>query len=87
MSAFDGLRVELEKLDWPSLYFFKFICPSDSETIAKVVNMFDEPGDLKMQPSKTGKYTSISIKEVMISPEDVIKKYEQAAQIKGVMAL
>jgi uncharacterized protein len=85
--AFDGLRKELERLDWPSLYFFKFICPSNSETIAKVTNMFGDSGDMKFQPSKNGNYTSISIKEVMMSADDVIAIYVKAASIKGVMAL
>lgn len=87
MKEFDGLKAGLEKLDWPAVYFFKFICPSDSETIAKVVSLFNDSGEMKFQPSKNGNYTSISLKEVMMSAEDVIEIYIKASGIKGVMAL
>lgn len=85
--VFDGLRKQLEALEWPSIYFFKFICPSDDETIAKIVGMFDATSDINFQPSKNGKYTSVSIKEVMVSPERVIEIYKVASSIKGVMTL
>lgn len=84
---FEGLRKQLEALEWPSLYFFKFICPSDDETIAKIVGMFDAGSDINFQPSKTGKYTSVSIKEVMIDAESIITIYKAVGEIKGVMSL
>jgi putative lipoic acid-binding regulatory protein len=84
---FDGLRKQLEGHEWPSLYFFKFICPSDDETIAKVVALFAAESDINFQPSKNGNYTSVSIKEVMMSPESIIDIYKAAGEIKGVMSL
>lgn len=84
---FKKLREQLELQEWPSVYFFKFIMPSESELIAKVTSMFGETADLSFHPSKTGKYTSVSIKEVMLDVDSIIHIYKEAAKIKGVMAL
>jgi hypothetical protein len=37
--------------------------------------------------SKTGKYISITAKEMMLTPKDVIKKYKNAAKIDGIIML
>jgi putative lipoic acid-binding regulatory protein len=84
---FDGLRKQLEEQDWPALYFFKFICPSDDETVAKIVGLFGAHSDINFQPSTKGKYTSISVKEVMLSAERVIDVYKEAGKVKGVISL
>ena len=86
-SQFEQLKTQLEEQDWPAVYFFKFISPSDSETIAKVTSLFGSDADLKMRSSRKGNYISISIKEVMLNTAEVIKVYEKAAKIKGVISL
>jgi len=40
-----------------------------------------------MHPSSNGNYMSITVKEVMMSVDDIIKIYEKAAEIKGVITL
>lgn len=84
---FETLKQRLQELDWPSVYYFKFICPSDEESVAKVTALFGSDTDLNIRPSKKGNYMSISAKEVMISPEAVINIYEKSAKIKGVISL
>lgn len=84
---FDTLKQRLQELDWPSVYYFKFICPSDEETVAKVTALFSADTDLNIRPSKKGNYMSISAKEVMVTPEAVINIYEKSAKIKGVISL
>ena len=61
--VFDKLRKQLELQEWPNVFLFKFIAPNNSETVAKVTALFDDGTDLNYQPSKTGKYVSISAKE------------------------
>jgi len=87
MGQFDKLKAQLEKEEWPNLYFFKFIMPSDNEKIAKITELFNEDSDMTIRPSRNGNFTSISVKEVMIKSEDVIKIYEKASLIKGVIIL
>ncbi len=43
--------------------------------------------DLKYNKSKTGKYVSISAKELMIDVDSIIAKYKRVSEIKGVIAL
>ncbi|RYM33534.1 DUF493 family protein [Brumimicrobium glaciale] len=84
---FDKLKIQLEQQEWPSLYLFKFISPSDNHKIALITNMFDEVSDITIRPSSKGKYTSISVKEIMMSADKVIEFYEEAAKIDGVIIL
>lgn len=84
---FDKLKLQLEELSWPQIYFFKFICPADSKTIAKVSSLFDNRSDLNIRESRKGNYVSISTKEVMVSAEAVIDVYKASAEIKGVISL
>lgn len=85
--VYDKLREQLELQDWPNVYLFKFIVPNDSELIAKITALFDDGADLNYQTSKTGKYVSVSAKELMIDVNSIIAKYEKATELKGVIAL
>lgn len=84
---FDALRKQLDQLNWPSLYMFKFIVPSDNQRIAQVESLFGDDADVKLQPSSNGKYTSITAREVMLSADDVLLVYQQASGINGIIAL
>jgi len=84
---FNSLRAQLELEEWPNVYLFKLIGPNNSETVARITALFDDGTDLHYQPSKTGKYISISVKEMMMDVDSIIAKYEQAALIEGVMTL
>ena len=85
--SYEKLRMQLENMNWPEIYFFKFIVPNDSELVAKVTALFDEDADLRLQQSKNGRYISVGAKEMMISPESVIQRYKEASNIKGLIAL
>ena len=85
--SYEKLRMQLENMNWPEIYFFKFIVPNDSELVAKVTALFDEGTDLKLQQSRNGRYISVGAKEMMISPESVIQRYKEASNIKGLIAL
>ena len=85
--SYEKLRMQLENMNWPEIYFFKFIVPNDSELVAKVTALFDEGTDLRLQQSKNGRYISVGAKEMMISPGSVIQKYKEASNIKGLIAL
>ncbi|MBI2258037.1 MAG: DUF493 family protein [Flavobacteriia bacterium] len=82
-----NLKSQLEQLDWPSLYYYKFIIPNTPETLAKVASLFESDSDLSFQPSSKGNYTSVSVKEIAVNAEQVVEKYEKAIQIKGLIAL
>lgn len=76
-----------EDKDWPKLYMFKFIITSDNRNMALVEALFSENAEISTMPSSKGKYTGITAKEVMLSPESVIAIYEQASKIEGIITL
>lgn len=85
--GYEKLTEQLQLLEWPRVYMFKFITPNDSEKVAKLSALFDDGADLQLKQSSTGKFTSVGAKEMMISPESVIEKYKKAALIDGVILL
>ena len=85
--SFDKISAQLEKEQWPQVYMFKFIVPNEPELIAKVTVLFDATADLKLHPSKTGKYVSVGAKEMMMDSKSVVEKYRKASLIKGIIAL
>jgi putative lipoic acid-binding regulatory protein len=81
------LRVQLELMDWPNVYFYKFIVPNETELVEKVRSLFDDTSEITFNPSKNGKFMSVSIKEVAIDVDSILEKYRQAATIKGIISL
>lgn len=85
--GYEKLREQLELLEWPQVYMFKFIAPNDSDKVAKLTALFDEGADLQIKQSSTGKFSSVGAKEMMLSAESVIEKYKKASEIEGVILL
>ena len=81
------LRVQLELMDWPNVYFYKFIVPNETELVEKVRSLFDDTSEITFNRSKNGKFMSVSIKEVAIDVDSILEKYRQAATIKGIISL
>jgi len=84
---YQKLKKQLDLQDWPSVYLFKFIVENSPANLAKVSSLFDDGADLRIQPSKNGKYVSVSSKELMLDVESVLEKYKKASLIKGLIAL
>lgn len=87
MHEFDNLKLQLEQQEWPNLYFFKFIIPTDSEKIALITQLFDNESEVTIHPSGKGNYTSISAKIIMMDVDSIIQIYEQASKIEGIISL
>jgi uncharacterized protein len=88
----DKLKKLIETLDsnhsWPSVYMFKFIIPSDNSKIARLEAIFNtEIAEIRSRESANGKYTSITVKELMLNAQGVLEYYRLAAQIEGLIAL
>ncbi len=69
---------------WPGVYLFKFIVPEAGQE--QVMALFP-PDKVTVKTSANGNYRSISAKLMMDSSEQVMKIYEQAYLIEGVLAL
>jgi uncharacterized protein len=84
---FNTLRERLEELSWPMVYMFKFIVPATNKQIALVESLFSREAVIHQRESSEGKYISITAREVMLSPEQVVEIYKKASRIEGLMAL
>jgi hypothetical protein len=82
-----SLRKQLDQEEWPNVYMFKFIVPNTSEKVALTMELFNNESDITMHESSTGKFISITAKELMLDVDSIIKIYEEATKIKGLMAL
>jgi putative lipoic acid-binding regulatory protein len=87
--TFDELRKKLEEniTSFPYIYMFKFIIKSDNKTMALVEVIFDSDADIIQKQSSNGNYISITVKQVVLSVDEIISIYEKAAAIEGVISL
>jgi putative lipoic acid-binding regulatory protein len=87
--TFDDLRKKLEEsiTSFPYIYMFKFIIKADNKTMALVEVIFDDDADIIQKQSTKGNYISITVKQVVMSIDEIISIYEKAAEIEGVMSL
>ena len=88
-SDFERIRKSLDDYhDWPAVYMFKFIVPSDNKKIALVEALFDsKTAQIRSKQSTKGNYTSITVREVMTNVDSVMNCYREAAKIEGLIAL
>ena len=88
-SDYDRIKLTLDQThDWPVVFLFKFIVPSDLEKIAKVEALFNsETAEIRIKESSNGKYTSLSAREIVTSAEEVLLIYKKSSEIEGLIAL
>ena len=87
---YENLKIKLEETtEWPSDYVFKFILPSHQRSIDRLIAIFDDKNaTISTRASSKGKFTSITIRIRLKSPDFVIEKYKEVGQeIEGVISL
>ncbi|HBI00328.1 MAG TPA: DUF493 family protein [Flavobacterium sp.] len=86
---YERLKEELRTTsNWPSIYLYKFIVPTDTSKIIAVEEAFNNMGAvINTVQSKTGKFTSVSINVSMESPEHVVAKYQEVSTVEGIISL
>lgn len=82
--GYEGLRTQLEKLNWPNIYLYKFIVPIDQAD--ELLSLFSK-GDTTTKVSRNGNYVSVTAKPFMYNAEKVIDKYKEAKEIEGIIML
>jgi hypothetical protein len=84
----ERLRQRLDQVhQWPSVYMFKFIFEPEEERLAAVMALFPKESEVLRKYSTAGKYLSLTVKEVMMSADDVVDRYDKASAIRGVIVL
>ena len=83
-----SLKTKLEDVhSYPTMYMFKFIVPSLSNKVEQVSDLFGKEANITSRQSSKGKFTSLTVKLVMLSSDEIIQKYKEVAKIEGVMML
>lgn len=77
----------IETTTFPTVYMFKFIVEADNRKIALIESFFDENAEILTKESGSGKYISITSKQVAMNVDEIIDVYRKAAEIKGIMFL
>lgn len=78
----------LQSQNWPGFYLFKFIVKSESSHLQDLKKLFDPAkANFTEKKSSKKKFTSLSIKVKMQSPEEVIAIYKKSSSLEGVIAL
>lgn len=72
---------------WPSVFMFKFILAPSDEKLVALRQIFGESAEFSSRESRTGKYVSITVKELIVNPDDILQRYTTATAIEGVIAL
>ena len=82
------LKERLDQVhEWPGVYMFKFIFEPDDARLASVLALFPPEIEILRKYSAGGKYLSLTVKEVMITADDVVDRYDRASEIDGVIVL
>ena len=76
-----------EQNQWPAIFLFKFIIPSDQEKLTQLKQIFGESAEISTRKSGKGNYTSVSIKEMMLDADSIFDRYRQASNIEGIISL
>lgn len=82
------LRSRLDQVhEWPGVYMFKFVLEPEPERLGRVLALFTEEAEVLRRYSTGGKYVSITAREVMMSADEVVDRYDRASEIPGVIVL
>ncbi len=71
--------------DWPSIYSFKFIVPS--EKAKELENLIVEASQVETRPSSSGKFLAYTFHCPMGSGREVLEIYARVKSIDGLLSL
>ena len=86
--ALENARTSLwAQQSWPGIYYFKFIVPNDKKKLELVRKLFMFEDQITYRTSKDIRFISLSCKQEMKNPDEVLEIYRKAGEIEGVISL
>ncbi|MEI6277514.1 MAG: hypothetical protein WCP08_16055 [Prolixibacteraceae bacterium] len=73
--------------EWPGVFYFKFIVPNDKIKLDLVRQLFRFEEHITYRTSKDIRFISLSCKQEMKNPDEVLEIYKKAGEIEGVISL
>ncbi len=84
----ERLRARLNEVhEWPSVYMYKMVLEPDQDKITHLLALFPPEAEVLRKYSSSGRYVSITLKQLVMSAEEVLERYEQVHRLGGVMML
>lgn len=84
----ERLRARLNEVhEWPSVYMYKMVLGPDEERIKALLAVFPPEAEVLRRYSASGRYVSLTLKQMVMSAEEVLERYEQVHRLGGVMML
>jgi putative lipoic acid-binding regulatory protein len=75
-----------DQMSWPDYYAFKFVIKTDEKH--RLLELFSaENHQIKENPSRTGKYTSVTCRKLVQCSDDVVAVYREVSTIEGIITL
>lgn len=86
---YERLREKLnESTRFPAVYLYKFIVPSEQEKMIFLREIFkNKEAKFTTKNSSSGKFTSFSVEIIAQNADEIIKFYQEASQIEGIVSL
>ncbi len=85
--SYANFKAKLEQVqNFPDLYIFKFIIKDEGSKLEELRAVLPDD-EFISQPSKTGKYQSITVKKWMQNADEVIAIYKAVGQIKDIIMM
>ncbi len=72
---------------WPSTYMYKFIFETNPDKVISLKLIFGESAQFITRESSGGKYTSLTIKEIMMDADSIFSRYEAVGKLEGIISL
>jgi putative lipoic acid-binding regulatory protein len=66
---------------------YKFIFETNHDKLIQIQTIFGESAQFIKRESANGKYTSLTIKEMMLDADSIFARYEQMAAVPGIISL
>ncbi|MDX9752082.1 MAG: DUF493 family protein [Flavobacteriales bacterium] len=84
----ERLRARLNEVhDWPSVYMYKMVLEPDEDKIAALLAIFPPEAEVLRRYSGSGRFVSITLKQMVMSAEEVLDRYDRVHRLGGVMML
>lgn len=84
---YDKLRKLLDSKEFPMLYPFKLIVKNDAKKLEQIKQCFDETVEYQVHTSRKGNYKAITVKQMMMHPDDIIRQYRVLEKIDVLISL
>jgi len=84
-----SFKEKLESVEtFPKPYIFKFITVTETDHLDRLRKIFpQDTAEISTKPSKNGKYTSVTIKQLVNNADEVIQYYKTVGEINGIIML